>query len=62
MFQLLVILLLIKLYARYDIFKFIKKKHGQNVTTVTRSLEQMQTKYMKLNADIKFIKHARRKI
>ena len=60
MFQLLVILLLIKLYARYDIFKFIKKKHGQNVTTVIRSLEQMQTKYMKLNADIKFIKSCKK--
>ena len=56
MFKLLVILFIIKLYARYYIFKFIKKKHGQNVITVIRTLEQMQTKYMKFNADIKFIR------
>ena len=59
MFKLLVILFIIKSYARYDIFKFIKK-HGQNVITVVRSLEQMQTKYMKFIADIKFIRSCKK--
>ena len=53
-------LFLIKLYARNDIFKFIKRSHGQNFTTVIPSLEQKQTKYMKLNTDIKFIKSCKK--
>ena len=45
-----------KLYAQNDIFKRIKKKHGQDVITVIRSLEKLQTKYGKVVADIKYIK------
>ena len=60
MFKLLVILFIIKFYAQYDILRFIKKKHGQNVITVIRSLEQMQTKYVKIDADIKFIKSCKK--
>ena len=60
MFKLLVILLIIKFYAQYDILRFIKKKYGQNVITVIRSLEQMQTKYVKIDADIKFIKSCKK--
>ena len=51
MIKLLVILFIIKLYAKY-IFTRIKKKHGQHV----RSYESLMTKYMKVTADIKFIK------
>ena len=56
MFKLLIILFIMKLYAQNDIFKRIKKKHGQDVITVIRSLEKLQTKYGKVVADIKYIK------
>ena len=45
-----------KLYARNDIFKRIKKKRGQDVITVIRSLEKLQTKYGKVVANINYIK------
>ena len=51
MIKLLVIIFIIKLYAKY-IFTRIKKKHGQHV----RSYESLMTKYMKVTADIKFVK------
>ena len=56
MLKLLIILFIIKLYAQNDIFKRIKKKHGQDVITVIRSLEKLQTKYRKVIADMKYIK------
>ena len=56
MFKLLVILFTIKLYARNDIFKYIKKKHEQDIITVIRSLEKLQTKFMKVSADIRYMK------
>ena len=46
----------IRLYARNDIFKYIKKKHGQCIITVIRSLEKLQTKFMKVSTDILYIK------
>ena len=55
-FKLLIILFIIKVYARNDIFKRIKKKHGQDVITVIRSLKKLQTKYGKVVAYIKYIK------
>ena len=54
-FKLFIILFIIKLYARNDIFKRIKKKHGQVAITVI-SLEKLQTKLGKAVADIKYIK------
>ena len=56
MIKVQVILFLIKLFAWKDIFKHIKKKHGQNMVTIVRSFEQLKTKYMKTVADIKFVK------
>ena len=56
MFKLFVLLFVIKLYARNDIFKYVKKKHGQDITTVMQSLEKTQRKFMKVNADIKSIR------
>ena len=44
-----------KIYGRNDIFKRIKKKHGQVAITVI-SLEKLQTKLGKAVADIKYIK------
>ena len=55
-FRLLIILFIIKVYARNDILNCIKKKHGQDVITVIRSLKKLQTKYGKVIADIKYIK------
>ena len=54
--KLLVILLIIKLYARKKIFKSIKRKHGQDIICLVRSLEHLKTKYMKILADIKDVK------
>ena len=56
MIKLLVILFTIKLYSRKNIFKHIKKKHGQNLIKVVRDFEQKKTKFEKLDADIAFIK------
>ena len=49
-------LVVINLYARIDIFKQIEKKHGQDVLKVVRKYERLLAKFMKLQADIKFIK------
>ena len=56
MWKFLVILVVIKLYARINIFKKIKKKHKQNVLNVVRKYERLLAKFMKLQANIKFIK------
>ena len=56
MFRLLVLLFVIKLYAHNNIFKRIKKKHRQDILSIVRSLENLKTKYMKVQADIKLIK------
>ena len=37
-------------------FKYVKKKHGQDIITVMRSIEKTQRKFMKVSADIKYIK------
>ena len=56
MFKLLLFLYTIKLYARNNILKRIKKKHEQDVLSQVRSLDNLKTKYMKVQTDIKFIK------
>ena len=53
---LLVILGVIKLYAQIDMFKQIKKKHGRNLLNLVRKYERLLAKFMKLQADITFIK------
>ena len=55
MFKLLVSLFVIKLCAENDIFKYVKKKYGQDITVV-QSLKKMQRKFLKVKADIKYIK------
>ena len=47
--------------CRNDIFKRIKKKHGQDVNTVIKSLEKLKTKYGEVVADIKYIKTCKKK-
>ena len=59
MIELLVILFIIKLYARNNIFKHAKK-HGQDLIKVVRDFEQKKTKFEKLDADIAFIKLCKR--
>ena len=44
------------MYARNNIVKQIKKKHGHELIKVVRDLEQKKTKFEKLVADIAFIK------
>ena len=56
MFSLLVILFVVKSYARNNTFKLIKKKHGQDIIMIVRSHEWLKTKLMKIQTDIKFIK------
>ena len=61
MFSLLVILFVIKLYARNNTFQFIKKKHGQSIIMIVISYKSLKTKLMKAQADIKFIKSCKKK-
>ena len=50
------IIFIIKLYARNNIFKYIKKKHGRDLIKVVRDSKQKKTKFEKLIAHIAFIK------
>ena len=56
MIKFLLILFIVKLYVRNNIFKHNKKKHGQDIVKVARDFEQKKTKFEKLNTDIAFIK------
>ena len=56
MFKLLLILFIVNFYAGNNIFKRIRKKHGQGVLKVAKTLENLKTKYVKAQADVKFIK------
>ena len=60
MIALLVILFIIKLYARNNTFKYIKEKHGKDFIKIVRSYESLKTRYMKVKADIKFVKSCKR--
>ena len=44
-----------KLYAPIDIFKIVKKKHGQEIIKITRNVEELIRKH-KTKLDINFIK------
>ena len=48
------LLFIIKLYACSNIFKHVKKKHGQDTLIVTRTLEDLKTRFKKMKADIHF--------
>ena len=60
MSKLLVILYIIKQYAQINIYKNIKKKHGQDIIRNARLYEKLKTKYMKINGDIKYIKSCKK--
>ena len=59
MFKIFVTLFIVKLQARNNIFKRIKKKHGQRILKVQKTLEKVKTKYVKIQADVEFIKHCK---
>ena len=41
-------------------FKYINKKHGQNVMKTVRTHESLKTKLMKVETDIRFIKSSKK--
>ena len=57
---LLILLFIIKLYAHINVFKFIKKRDGQNVIKAACNFEKVKTKWMKVDQDIKFIKSCKK--
>ena len=50
------LLFIVKLYSRINIFKFIKKKHGNDIYTLVRTFENIKTRYEETLLDIKFLK------
>ena len=56
MYKFLFILFIIKLYARLNIFKRLKK-HGQAIYKLSKTLENQIAKHRKIQLDISFIKH-----
>ena len=56
MLKLLVILFIIKLYARINIYKHIGRKYGQDIIKIDRLYEKVESKYVKIKADIDFIR------
>ena len=61
MIALLVILFIMKLYARNITFKYVKKKNGEGVIKMIRYYQSLETKYMKVKADKKFFKSYKKK-
>ena len=45
----------LQLYAGNDIFKLVRKKHGQDILKVVRKYKKLQSQLLKVQADIKFI-------
>ena len=60
MYLLLVILFTIKVYARINIFKVVTRKHGQDIVTIAKNVEDLLTKHQKNGLDITFIKICKR--
>ena len=57
---LLILLFIIKLYVRINVFTFIKKRDGQNIIKAACNFEKVKTKGMKVDQDIKFIKSCKK--
>ena len=53
MVKFLIILFIIKLFTRINVFKYVTKKHRQNIV---KSLEQIKRNYSKVNENMSFIK------
>lgn len=54
-------LLAITFYYQKGIFKYIKKKHGRNISDVLRLFKNLKTKYEKTLFDIAYIKWCKQK-
>ena len=48
-------LFIIKLLAQINIFKYIERKHGQNIRKLVRRYEDLRTKITRIEADIRYI-------
>ena len=48
--------MIIKLYARVNIFRHIKKKHGEEILRVARKMEDLTNKHTKTQLNINFTK------
>ena len=55
MYKLLVILFILCLYARYNVFTDINEKHGQPEVKLTRLVKRYHLKLGKLKLHIKFL-------
>ena len=53
--KLLVILFILKLYVRVNIFKYIEEKYGRDNTKLARTIEKQRVKLAKVYYDIKFL-------
>ena len=51
--KLLVILFILKLYTRVNIFKYIEEKYERNNTKLGRTIEKQRVKLAKIYYDIK---------
>ena len=53
--KLLVILFLLRLYARINIFKLIEEKYGRIGIEVAKSIEIYRTNFSRIKCDIDFL-------
>ena len=53
-------LFIIKLYSRHDIFKYIQKKEGKDISSSFRSFKTLRAKSQKVALNITFIKTCKR--
>ena len=59
--KLLVLLFILKLYARINIFKLMEKKYGQNTIKLARIIEKQRTKLSKLKCDTDYLLQCKRR-
>ena len=50
--KVLVILFLMRLYARLDLFNLVDKKHGQDIRRNVKTLENLMSKAVKIQLDL----------
>ena len=55
MYKLLVVLLIIRLYARFNVFTYITVKYGHTKVKLTRFAEKYRLKLAKIKLYIKFL-------
>ena len=56
MYLFLTILFIIKMYTHIEIFKIVRRKHGQEIIKFTRNSEDLIIKHHKIKLDTNFIK------